>query len=107
MPRRDRLCQKDDFFNGLLGRRYDGHKLVETMDICYVGPWGEGSGQCSQSRHHEFHEIGAKAWPRTPRLCDITDEQVIAGMAAGTGWRINSFGDLMNLGSEHISRHLS
>ena len=99
-----------EHFGGLMrefGRRYDGHPLVESVDIGYVGPWGEGAGVASQKRHHEFHELCREAWPRTPRLCEISDEQMIAGMAAGTGWRINCFGDLGNHGSEYVSKHVS
>jgi hypothetical protein len=89
------------------GRRYDGHPLIDTIDVSYAGPWGEGAGDCTQDRHHEFHQLWRDAWPTTPRLCAISDEQMIAGMAAGTGWRVDSFGDLGNGGNEFIPKHTS
>jgi len=35
------------YFGGLieaLGKRYDGHPDLESVDISFIGPWGEGSG---------------------------------------------------------------
>ena len=35
------------YFGGMiaaLGQRYDGHPDLESVDISFIGPWGEGSG---------------------------------------------------------------
>ena len=36
-----------EYFGGFiaaLGQRYDGHPDLESVDISFIGPWGEGSG---------------------------------------------------------------
>ncbi len=92
-------------FGGLIAefaRRYDAHPLLETVDVAFLGPWGEGDGVCSQARVDQFAELYRRAFQHTPRLALIgggggaagQGDQLRAGIAHGSGWRADCFGDL-------------
>ncbi|MFB3893794.1 MAG: DUF4832 domain-containing protein [Phycisphaerae bacterium] len=89
------------------GRRYDKHPLIESIDVAFIGPWGEGAGTCSVSRCREFAALWKEAWPTTPRLALIGGDQMREGVATGSGWRCDCFGDLSAKGSEDVPKHLS
>jgi len=75
------------------GRRYDSNPLLESIDIAYQGPWGEDFGECSMAQRRRFAELWKKAFAHTPRLAEITEEQLRAGIETGSGWRCNCFGN--------------
>ncbi len=75
------------------GERFDGHPLLESYDVAYAGPWGEGAGQCASRQHERFATIYAQALPQTPLLSLFTLEQLRVGVRSGFGWRIDCFGD--------------
>lgn len=84
-------------FGGLIrafGRRFDGHPRLESVDMAYVGPWGEGAGDCSPAQHERFAALWREAFPRTPRLAMVIDAQLAEGVRSGSGWRCDCFGDL-------------
>lgn len=92
-------------FGGLIrefGRRYDGHSRLESIDVAYVGPWGEGDGACPVSRHREFADLWRESFVQTPRLAMIIDEQMVQGARTGCGWRCDCFGDLPLIGTEGV-----
>lgn len=89
------------------GRRYNGHPLVESIDVAFIGPWGEGDGECSREQVRSFVDLWREAWPDTPRLSLIAGEQMEVGVQAGNGWRCDCFGDLGAVGSDAVSRHCS
>jgi len=89
------------------GRRFDGHPLLDTVDLAYIGPWGEGDGECRQERCREFSELWREAFPRTHRLVNIDGVQMAEGIATGTGWRCDFFGDMSTVGSPTVPKHLS
>jgi hypothetical protein len=89
------------------GRRYDGHPVIETMDIGYIGPWGEGHGECSPEQCRKFNQVWKEAFPTTPRLVEICGEQGRFGIEQGSGWRLNCYGDLSDAGSPHVSKNVS
>jgi hypothetical protein len=89
------------------GRRYNGHPLIETMDVGYLGPWGEGDGHCSVEQMHRFNQVHKEAFPATPRLVEICGEQGKVGMEYGAGWRWNCYGDLGDKGSHHVLKPCS
>lgn len=80
-------------------RRYDGHPRLESIDITYIGPWGEGAGECSPEQCRRFAELWAEAFPNTPRLALIAGEQMRQAVLTGSGWRCDCFGDLRRRGS--------
>jgi hypothetical protein len=90
-----------------VGKRYDGHPLLETIDMAYIGPWGEGAGECSDEQCRNFAELFRDAFPRTPRLALIEGEQMRAGLATGSGWRADCFGDLRTYGSPFVTTNVT
>jgi hypothetical protein len=79
-------------------RRYDGNPLLETVDVAFLGPWGEGDGECSQAQIDRFAELYQRAFAHTPTLVLIGGgpggDQLHAGVSRGSGWRADCFGDL-------------
>ena len=48
------------------------------------------------------------AFPRTIKIWEFTGTQMRLGLArAGGGWRVNSFGDLWNVGSDAVTLDVS
>jgi hypothetical protein len=79
------------------GRRYDGNPLLESIDVAYLGPWGEGDGVCSQDTCGRFADLWDEAFPNTLKLCLVAakkGDQMKAGIEKGFGWRADCFGDL-------------
>ena len=89
------------------GRRYDGNPLLETIDITYIGPWGEGAGECSAGQCRMFAELWKEAFPKTLRMAMVGGDQMREGVAAGAGWRCDCFGDLSSPGSPTVPKNLS
>jgi hypothetical protein len=76
------------------GRRFDGHPALETVDMSYIGPWGEGAGECSDEAVDRMTRVYLDAHPQTPVVAMITGYKMVAGVRAGTGWRCDSCDDL-------------
>ena len=86
-----------EHYGGLIrefARRYDGHALLETVDVAFVGPWGEGAGDISAQTIRQFARLYAAAFAQTPRLALIGGDQMRESAALGAGWRCDCFGDL-------------
>ncbi len=90
-----------------LGRRYNGNPLVESIDIAYLGPWGEGGGECTRAQCRRFAELWREAWPDTIRIALIAGEQMEEGIRTGAGWRCDCFGDLTARGSSEVCKSVS
>ena len=76
------------------GRRFDGHPDLESVDIAFIGPWGEGAGDCSEAQVERFVDLYREVHPRTPLLANTDGYQLPCGISKGTGWRCDCFGDL-------------
>jgi hypothetical protein len=87
-------------------KRYDGNPLLETIDVTYVGPWGEGDGECSAAQCERFATLWKDAFVKTPRLCMVGGDQMRAGTASGTGWRCDCYGDVKTPGSHEVPKQL-
>jgi hypothetical protein len=84
-----------------LGKRYDGHPDIDTVDIGSVGLWGEwhmsdtGVKMPEPETRLRIVEAWCKAFPRPPRVMLIGDlEPLIHAVRAGCGWRADCLGDL-------------
>ncbi len=94
-----------DRWGGVLAefaRRYDSDPRLESFDIAYIGPWGEGDGDCSLLQSAKFADLYARLFKNTPLLSLIGGDQFSANLAKGTGWRCDCFGDLKQFGSETV-----
>ncbi|MCZ7646261.1 MAG: DUF4832 domain-containing protein [Planctomycetota bacterium] len=87
-------------------RRYDADPRLETIDVTYIGPWGEGAGECSAEQCERFARLWKEAFANTPRLCMIGGEQMRAGIASGAGWRCDCYGDMKDPGTSHVRKDL-
>jgi len=79
------------------GKRYDGHPIIESIDVAYLGFWGEGEGECTQETCDAFAELWDTACPSTPKLSLVAamrGDQFKSGVQNGFGWRADCFGDL-------------
>lgn len=75
-------------------KRYDANPLLESIDVTYIGPWGEGAGTCSVKQCARFAELWQQAFQHTPRLALIGGQQMRESVSRGSGWRVDCFGDL-------------
>lgn len=83
-------------------RRFDGHPDLESVDLAFIGPWGEGAGDMSERRIERFVDLYIKCHKQTPLLTNIDGYQFPAGIARGTGWRCDCFGDLRTKGQMYV-----
>lgn len=81
-----------------LGRRYDGHPDLESVDLAIVGAWGEGAGSALLSRPTREGLVDAylEAFHETPLLMLLTDEKTNKyGISRkNVGWRVDCLGDM-------------
>jgi hypothetical protein len=94
-------------------RRYDAHPLMETIDVAFMGPWGEGDGECRQEQLERFAELYQQAFVHTPLLAliagdPLTGDPMRAAVRRGSGWRADCFGDMRRTGKHlpHAPLHL-
>jgi hypothetical protein len=90
-----------EHFGGMiraLGARYDGHRLLESVDMAIVGAWGEGAGsdQLSQETREALVDAYLGAFPQTHLIMLLTDERTNKyGLSKrAVGWRVDCLGDL-------------
>jgi hypothetical protein len=83
-----------------LGRRYDGHADLDSVDIGSVGLWGEwhmsGTGLGIPALPTRLAVIDAwrRAFVTTPLLMQLCDDEATPhALNAGAGWRVDCLGD--------------
>jgi hypothetical protein len=76
------------------GRCFEGDPRLESVDMSFIGPWGEGAGECSEAGIDRMIAIYKAAHPKTPLMAMIDGYKMAAGVRAGMGWRLDCFGDL-------------
>ncbi|MBM4028088.1 MAG: DUF4832 domain-containing protein [Planctomycetes bacterium] len=81
-----------------LGARYDGHPLLESVDLSIVGAWGEGAGSAklTQQTRAALVDSYLEAFPKTHLIMLLTDEQTNRyGLSQrAVGWRVDCLGDM-------------
>ncbi|MFB3905432.1 MAG: DUF4832 domain-containing protein [Acidobacteriota bacterium] len=80
-----------------LGRRYDGHPDLDSVDISTVGYWGEGWGPYlpSWSVQKALIDVYIEAFKGTPLLMNFDELRALAyGTEQGAGWRLDCWGDM-------------
>jgi hypothetical protein len=80
--------------------KYDNNPLLESVDVAFIGPWGEGAGKCSHEKCVQFAELWENAFKYTPRISLIEGYQFKEGIKRGSGWRADCFGD--SIGGEDL-----
>ena len=87
--------------------KYDADPRLESIDVTFIGPWGEGAGNCSQRQCAKFAALWKKCFKNTPRLALVEGDQFSESIKCGSGWRCDCFGDLKTPGSSTVPCHLS
>jgi len=80
-----------------LGRRYDGHPDLDSVDVSTVGYWGEGWGPYlpAWSVQKALIDVYLDAFKRTPLLMNFDELHALAyGTERGAGWRLDCWGDM-------------
>ncbi len=85
--------------------RYDSNPMIESIDVTYIGPWGEGAGECTREQCARFAQLWQDAFPNTPRLSLVAGDQMRESVERGSGWRCDCFGDVREMGSPAVGRH--
>ena len=81
-----------------LGKRYDGHADLESVDVSIVGAWGEGAGSAllTPKTRRALVDAYIDSFKKTHLVMLLTDEKTngYALSRADVGWRIDCLGDM-------------
>jgi len=81
-----------------LGARYDGHPLLESVDLSIVGAWGEGAGseRLTRKTREALVDSYLEAFQKTHLVMLLTDEKTNRyGLSKrDVGWRVDCLGDM-------------
>jgi len=81
-----------------LGKRYDGHPSLESVDLSIVGAWGEGAGSnlLSQKTREALVDSYLESFVDTPLITLLTDAETngYALSKCDVGWRVDCLGDM-------------
>jgi hypothetical protein len=81
-----------------LGARYDGHPMLESIDLSIVGAWGEGAGSelLTQKTREALVDSYLDAFRKTPLVMLLTDPKTNRyGLSRrDVGWRVDCLGDM-------------
>lgn len=98
-PEDPRYLQYFGRFIRELGKRYDGHPDLESVDLSIVGAWGEGAGSelLTENTMKGLVDAYTESFKKTPLLVMIMDEKTnkyAVSKGANNGWRADCLGDL-------------
>ncbi len=83
---------------GTLGKRYDGHPDLESVDVAIVGAWGEGAGSAllTHKTRQALVDAYIDSFKKTHLVMLLTDEKTnsYALSRADVGWRVDCLGDM-------------
>ncbi len=81
-----------------LGERYDGHPMLESVDLSIVGAWGEGAGSAKLTRKTREALVDSylEAFQETHLIMLLIDEDTNRyGLSKrNVGWRVDCLGDM-------------
>ncbi|MCL5279284.1 MAG: DUF4832 domain-containing protein [Planctomycetes bacterium] len=81
-----------------LGARYDGHPLLESVDLAIVGAWGEGAGseRLTQKTRKALVDSYLEGFKKTHLVMLLTDPKTNRyGLSQrDVGWRVDCLGDM-------------
>jgi len=82
----------------ILGKRYDGHPDLESVDVSIVGAWGEGAGSdlLRQKTREALVNAYTDSFKKTHLVMLLTDKKTNNyGLSrADVGWRVDCLGDM-------------
>jgi hypothetical protein len=81
-----------------LGKRYDGHPDLESVDVSIVGAWGEGAGSAllTDKTRQALVDAYIDTFKKTHLVMLLTDKKTnsYALSRADVGWRVDCLGDM-------------
>jgi hypothetical protein len=82
----------------ILGKRYDGHPDLESVDVSIVGAWGEGAGSSllTDKTRQALVDAYIDSFKKTHLVMLLTDKKTnsYALSRADVGWRVDCLGDM-------------
>ena len=82
----------------ILGKRYDGHPDLESVDVSIVGAWGEGAGSAllTDKTRQALVDAYLDSFKKTHLVMLLTDKKTnsYALSKADVGWRVDCLGDM-------------
>lgn len=82
----------------ILGKRYDGHPDLESVDVSIVGAWGEGAGSdlLRQKTREALVDAYLDSFKKTHLVMLLTDKKTNSyGLSKrDVGWRVDCLGDM-------------
>lgn len=82
----------------IMGKRYDGHPDLESVDVSIVGAWGEGAGsaQLTDKTRQALVDAYIDSFKKTHLVMLLTDKKTnsYALSKADVGWRVDCLGDM-------------
>jgi hypothetical protein len=78
------------------GERYDGHPDLESFDMAYGGPWGEGGGNANRKTAAKLIDVYLRSFRQTHLLAMLGTHgcAYAATKERSIGWRADCFGDM-------------
>jgi len=89
-----------DFIRAM-GKKFDGHPNLETVDLAYGGDWGEMGGNATYETARKLVDIYYEAFPTTTLILMAGSpgaEYAAKQTNRIVGWRADCFGDLSKAG---------
>lgn len=90
-----------EHFGGMIrdmGKRYDGHPTLESVDVSIVGAWGEGSGsdRLTDTTRKALIDAYLESFQKTTLIMLLTDAKTNGyGISRrDVGWRVDCLGDM-------------
>ena len=81
-----------------MGKRYDGHPDLESIDVSIVGAWGEGAGSSllTDKTRQALVDAYIDSFKKTHLVMLLTDKKTnsYALSKADVGWRVDCLGDM-------------
>ena len=93
--------------------RYDGHPVLESIDIAYAGFWGESGGNSTPQTGAKLADIYLRSFRKTQLLAMlgtpgcVRAAAVMKGTSRHIGWRADCFGDLKKAVTPDVPLHLT
>jgi len=88
-------------------KKFDKNPLLEAIDLAFIGPWGEGAGECSNQQIERFVKLYANAFKNTILISQFDSKTFKHARKYNAGWRVDCFGDLRLIGSTTCTRDAS
>jgi len=87
--------------------RYDGHAVLESVDMAYAGFWGESGGNATAATAAKLADIYVASFKRTQIIGMLGTPAIPRALARGCrlGWRADCFGDLKESHVKEVPRH--